>query len=1130
MATDFDDIFGDLKEDERFSATRTSDLDEASIFGDSPGKPESPAEVVGTCAPPAPPAAIPIHIAAAPTTFASTFDAADTSKAEISLDDDDDDDDFLEKIVENARKKASGSRESSGSALHIRSQSSARQREPAIDFDALCKAYRETGDIPAASRLAFWRHTLQAAVNPTAAVSMYALQTTPLDLPNQAVLRKEVESLCSRIFASHAYLEVLQSAATENSADGARLLFIDSAEILLTHLCKRLRLDVYPAGLALTFAPLIATSGSDPLRLELVETLAVVCQRVLPHLPKHVLARSVTDARRPLLKWLLQYHAPEVAFHLDQHFHTYRDFDFLTKVWDCCVLAESSAFGGGPGVANATAASTCMSFILVQLIASRAGKKLLRMEGEQLRHCMAQTLVDALREGSSGQLTREVQRLIDLTPPGFRRKLSEVGYAPPPSAPAPAATAPPESVTKRSSTANLGMSLISASTTGVKELSSAMIDMPTKLLLMGGALSKAPGGAAAAAEAKDDASAKQQHQLFEQISEAGDNASLAMRLAAEDVVPLVFKSFQAPIADEKIRYFIVDCRSDDELRGGQIPTAFHFDPDAVTDRQVLEHVLATLNPLKGKVHLCVMGHGYGRIVGEIREQQRRVGPAGAGSPFAQRDDLFEAYATNLTRVNSALLFLTKQGFPFVSVLDGGYAAAHSLLYHSAHLTVDDIVDHDAAQCAFCQHHRSMATPAASASGAANTAEWGEGPPSSEQKREPSGRGLGAASDGNPVAPSGTAPPATKTASGQLDAKALFDAHSGLNSSYFSSFAGALKTSGKTLMNPGDSLKDSTKWLMKKTHSTGGAEQHGKAPGTASPDAKSAGSNSIAGALPNFNKLRSSLAAMGSESLDLLKKAEQAAVGKTRTPFGGVAAVAASAAAAKASEGTASAAPGSRGTGTGPVGSGAGERNASFQRSEEEVFTIDDDDEEDDFVGGGSGASRTSSGSSARNESFNGGLGGAGPGSPAAASAFTLHAVEKGHVKLLAKGMRVSRAQMLPCVESPFFSGYKKKKLAAAGDAGPARVSMLPRRLVIAESHLVVLKAERNLDDVYLVKSCHVLSHVARMTCLKKNALMVTMYYKWKVGGDGHVVEKRNSYEVQQRDEFIKAVKGALEKM
>ncbi|KAF1335691.1 hypothetical protein FI667_g1345, partial [Globisporangium splendens] len=203
-------------------------------------------------------------------------------------------------------------------------------------------------------------------------------------------------------------------------------------------------------------------------------------------------------------------------------------------------------------------------------------------------------------------------------------------------------------------------------------------------------------------------------------------------------------------------------------------------------------------------------------------------------------------------------------------------------------------------------------------------------------------------------------------------------------------------------------------------------------------------------------------------------------------------------------------------------SNSGARNASFKKSEEEVFTIDDDEgeEQDDFVGGDGGSSRTSSSSSARNESFNGHNGATGDASSAA---LVLHSVEKGHVGVLKKGMRVSRVQMLPCVESPFFSGYKKKKT-------DARVSMLPRRLVIAENHLVVLKTERNLDDVYMVKSCHTLSHIVRMTCLKKNALMVTVYYKWKRADTGETIEKRNFYEVQQRDEFVKAIRGAMEKI
>lgn len=997
---------------------------------------------------------------------------------------------------------------------------------------------------------------LSVQVDSKESISMYALQTTPLDLENQALLRKEIESLCGSIFSSKLYLEIVQSSG--DTADGARLLFIDSAEILMTYLCKKLRMD-YSSGLALTFAPLITASGNDPLRLELVETLLAVCHCVLPHLPKHVPTHTVANARRPLVKWLLLYHAPAMAIHLDQHFHTWNlgvsehgggsssssalsgnsssaqasgalpdswvasmfesesnhEFDFLMKVWDCCLMLNCSSSTPDALAGSHSFPSTCMCFIIVHIV-MRSEKKLLRMEGDQLRHCMAQTLLDALKNGSD-KLINEVQKLIEATPPSFCCKLRDVGYMQPPPSTTPSEN-PTETAAKANLANNLGMfSLISASTTGVKELSNMMIDMPTKLLFMG---SSAKPAAASSSASKEDTN-QNVRQLFQQLSEAGGaGSSIAMTLSAGEVIPQVFKSFQAPIADEKIRYFILDCRAIDELRDGQIPTAFHFDPDAVTDRQVVDQVLATLNPMKSKVHLVVMGHGYGHIAHEIRLQQEKqiqhgqAPSCGPQSPFALKEDFFEAYATDLTRVNSALLFLTKQGFPYVSVLEGGFAAAHEQLFHStASGTVDDLIDHNAPQCSFCQHHRSMTAPGTGVPGISASplpigASGGGDAAGGDSKQEPSSRTTSSSSSRGS---SSSTMSAQKTASGgELDAKSLFGAHANPpGGSYFSSFTGALKTGGKSFMNPADSLKDSTKWLMKKTTDPAKAEAK-QAPG-------SADRASLTSGLPKFNKIRSSLAAMGSESLDMLKKAEQAAVAKTRLPFGASLSPASSPTVQTAGN-----------TSTGAVSASAhgassasGERNASFQKSEEEVFTIDDDDEEeqDDFVGGGRGgsSSRTSSSSSARSESFHG------HGGDHSVAAFTLHSVDKGHVSAIKKGMRVSRAQMLPCVDSPFFSGYKKKKT-------DARVSMLPRRLVIAENHLVVLKAERNMDDVYLVKSCHSLSHVARMTCLKKNALMVTVYYKWKRADDSEVQEKRNSYEVQQRDEFIKAIKGAMEKM
>lgn len=961
---------------------------------------------------------------------------------------------------------------------------------------------------------------------------MYAVQTTPLDLPTQSVLRKDVESLCSAIFSSKLHAEAMH--ASGDNVDATRLQFIDSAEVLATYICKKLRIE-YSPGLVNTFAPLIGISGSDPLRLDLISTLTSVCQRVLPHLAGQKSLQSIAKARRPLLKWLLLYHAPTIAFHLDQHFHTWsnpeaekssggvipdswvasmfesekeREFDFLIRVWDCCLLLDASA----PAVAATRAfPSTAMCFVVVFLIA-RAEKKLLRMEGDQLRHCMAQTLVDVLKDPSE-TLIAGVQKLVEATPPSFCVKLRDAGHVLPPvvnTAPSSAATGDGVGVLKNTPSSQGMFSLISASTNGVKELSNMMISMPGNLLNM------VPLTSPTSAGTKEDPNAHSKQEVAQDPDQVAGSA-LAMTLSASEVVLQVFQSFQGPIVGESIRYFIIDCRSLEEVGTGQIPTAFHFDPDAVTDPQVLDQVLATLNPMKATVHLCVMGQGYGHIAREIGQQQLNAGDQKPPmpSPFELTDEFFEAYSRDLTRVNSAVLFLMKRGFPHVSVLQGGYAAAHSELFHSKAFAVDDLIDHDVGTCQLCLHHRCMDASApspAKETAVASPATASAVTAGTTAKSEDSNKMTG--SRGN----SSTALPAQKQ--GPLDAKSLFDAHTSSSNSYLSSFAGALKTSGKTLLNPADSLKESTKWFSKKP----AAATDGAAAATGKPEPPSP-SSSAPLMTANFSKFRSSIAQIGSESLDMLKKAEQAAVGKTRMSFGSAPAAATAAVGGKqtgSSSSTPVPSPSMARQGSG----GHSERNSSFQKSEEEVFTIDDDDEEeqDDFIGGGS--SRTSSASSHRNDSF--ASGGTGDSSHNGAVQAPLHDVAKGKAAELKKGMRVSRVQMLPLVGSPFFSGYKKKKLAPATPGATSRVSMLPRHLVILENHIVVLKAERNMDDVYQIKSCHHLAHLARMTCLKKNALMVTIYYKWQA--DGRTIEKRNGYEVQQRDEFIKVIKTAMEKM
>lgn len=1035
---------------------------------------------------------------------------------------------------------------------------------------------------------------------------MYALQTTPLDLPSQALLRKEVESLCAAIFASKTHREVMEAAAESDQMDGAHLFFLDNAEILVTHLCKSLKVD-YTPGLALTFAPLLAAGGSDPLRLELVDTLRGVCHRFLPHLgqqtaggseeaPASVKLARIATARRELLKQLLLYHAPALARHLEHHFPAWTNaikddrsagsksstggaipdawlasffeskrhgasFDFLVKVCDCYLLLDTALGTSGSGNCQHVA-----SFVTIHLV-MHAEKALTRMEGEQLRHCMAQTLVEALKDDSDALLPG-VRALVEATPPSFIACLRDAAKAMKETvADAELKSQAPVPVSSSTTSTNNGLaamsSLLTASANGVKELSTAMIDMPAKLLAIGPMKPLSLPGLGARSD--DGVPGQTAQELFFLHAQALAVQPAAMPLATEDVIPHVFRSFQAspaPPSSSKLRFFIVDCRA--KTDDGQIPTAFRLDPEN-EDSSALEMVMLTLVPLKHSAHFAVMGAGYAQIASELRQlpehqqqqyqQQQAADHHSADGPvdFAFNEAFLEALARDQRRVHAAVELLTAQGFLKVSVLDGGFASAHALLRRSHEFATADLVDHDASHCAMCAHHDRLAVVQDAAGGRSKSGAFMSSVEAQQQQSHAVDHGSiavaaemvsttssfsaanGLATDDRSSSRSSSAKTGSaRTASGSLDAKALFDSHASSVSTpspkYLSSFAGALKTGGKTLLNPADSLKESTKWLMKKPTSESPANA------TTSPTAASgSGSPAVALGIGGLSKLCNSLAHIGSESIDMLRKAEQAATAKSRLPFGSPSSSSpagkppsghtghptASSRTASATTSLSSASASAGGAGRSAPGAG-GERHGSFQPSEEEVFTIDDDEEEeqDDFVGGGGGAhAASSSASSLRNGSFQ--RDGSVP--DGAAPSFVLHDVVKGHVGDLRKGMRVSRTQMLPCVESPFFSGYKKKK---AGD----KTAMLPRRLVLVENHLVVLKAERGADDVYMVKSSHPLAHLARMTCLKKNALMVTVYYKWKPSEASDFVERRNAYEVQQRDEFIRAIKSAMDKM
>ena len=97
-----------------------------------------------------------------------------------------------------------------------------------------------------------------------------------------------------------------------------------------------------------------------------------------------------------------------------------------------------------------------------------------------------------------------------------------------------------------------------------------------------------------------------------------------------------------------VRYFGVDCRPRGYLPYGRFATSFHFDPSALTDPDAIANMLNTLEPLKGSVHLCLIGSGEGLI-------RRQYG----NNPQMLQQVLQDARI----QLNSMALFFIKRNFP-----------------------------------------------------------------------------------------------------------------------------------------------------------------------------------------------------------------------------------------------------------------------------------------------------------------------------------------------------------------------------------------------------------------------------------------------------------------------------------
>eukprot|EP00533_Pseudo-nitzschia_delicatissima_P000534 CAMPEP_0116087090 /NCGR_PEP_ID=MMETSP0327-20121206/5188_1 /TAXON_ID=44447 /ORGANISM="Pseudo-nitzschia delicatissima, Strain B596" /LENGTH=931 /DNA_ID=CAMNT_0003578155 /DNA_START=1924 /DNA_END=4719 /DNA_ORIENTATION=- len=129
-----------------------------------------------------------------------------------------------------------------------------------------------------------------------------------------------------------------------------------------------------------------------------------------------------------------------------------------------------------------------------------------------------------------------------------------------------------------------------------------------------------------------------------------------------------------------LKFYVVDCRQESTTREhGRLPTSLTFDPENTKskDQEIFES-------LRGSAHICIMSEGYSalpQLYGDKMKHQMTSG-------------LVEAIRVEDERRRVCANFFLSKGFPFVSVLDGGFASAHSYLCregHKHHLNVNDVL-------------------------------------------------------------------------------------------------------------------------------------------------------------------------------------------------------------------------------------------------------------------------------------------------------------------------------------------------------------------------------------------------------------------------------------------------------
>ncbi|KAL7481641.1 hypothetical protein ACHAW6_007320 [Cyclotella cf. meneghiniana] len=122
-------------------------------------------------------------------------------------------------------------------------------------------------------------------------------------------------------------------------------------------------------------------------------------------------------------------------------------------------------------------------------------------------------------------------------------------------------------------------------------------------------------------------------------------------------------------SDTRLKFYLIDCRPEGLAKEqGRFPTAVNMGPKMLQDPDELQKLTDMFESLRGAVHICVMGEGFSSF------------PALYDHPLTDNEQ--KLLEDDISRTSSCCLFFLKKGFPFVSILKGGFAAAHAFLWRN----------------------------------------------------------------------------------------------------------------------------------------------------------------------------------------------------------------------------------------------------------------------------------------------------------------------------------------------------------------------------------------------------------------------------------------------------------------